>query len=226
MSDGQSHCFETEAPRETCRWVQYGILATVCVAVIGVYAYTTQSGASELLSPSAADTHYNLLVQGFRAGQLSLKKEAPPGLAQLADPYDPIANASYRDMPYRLHDLSFYKGKLHLYYGVTPALILFWPFVGVTGQYLFQRQAVAVFCTIGFVTSVGLLYALWRRYFAKVSVGVIVVCAMALGLANCTPCLLARCDVYEVSISCGYALTMLALAAIWKASHESRKLSG
>jgi hypothetical protein len=40
-----------------------------------------------------ADTYYNLLVQGFRAGQLSLKKEVPPGLAQLADPYDPDANA-------------------------------------------------------------------------------------------------------------------------------------
>ena len=74
----------------------------------------------------------------------------------------------------------------------------------------------------------GLLRALWRRYFAEVSVGVVAACALALGLATFTPMLLARCDVYEVAISCGYALTMLALAAIWWALHEpeSRKRSG
>ena len=71
-------------------------LAAVCVLVIGVYAYMAQSGVLELSSPNAADTYYNLLVQGFRAGQLSLKKEVPPGFAQLADPYDPAANALYR----------------------------------------------------------------------------------------------------------------------------------
>ena len=34
-------------------------LAAVCALVLGVYAYMAQSGALELLSPTAADTHYN-----------------------------------------------------------------------------------------------------------------------------------------------------------------------
>ena len=37
------------------------------------------------------------------------------------------------------------------------------------------------------------------------------------------PVLLARSDVYEVAISCGYMLTMLALAAIWCALHEPER---
>ena len=74
------------------------LLAAVCALVIGVYAYMAQSGLLELLSPSAADTYYNLLVRGFRAGQLSLKKEVPPGLAQLADPYDPAANVDRKSV--------------------------------------------------------------------------------------------------------------------------------
>ena len=45
---------------------------------------------------------------------------------------------------------------------------------------------------------------------------------LALGLATFMPFLLARCEIYEVSISCGYAFVMLALAAIWKALHELR----
>jgi hypothetical protein len=195
-------------------------LAVVCVLVIGVYAYLAQSGLLELLSPSAADTYYNLLVRGFRVGQLNLKKEVPPGLAQLADPYDPTANAPYRLMPNRLHDLNYYKGKLYLYHGVTPALILFWPFVALTGHYLFHREAVAIFCAIGFLASVGLLYALWRRYFADVSVEVVAACVLALGLATGVPVLLSQADVYQVPICCGYMLTMLALGAVWNALHE------
>ena len=198
-------------------------LAAVCALVIGVYAYMAQSGALESLSQNAADAYYNLLVQGFRAGQLSLKKEVPPGLAQLADPYDPTANAVYQARPYRLLDLSYYKGRLYLYFGVTPALILFWPFVALTGHYLFHRQAVVIFCAIGFLASVGLLRALWRRYFAEVSVGVVAAGALALGLATGVPVMLPRSDVYEVAISCGYMLTMLALGAIWCALHEPER---
>jgi hypothetical protein len=170
-----------------------------------------------------ATEYYNLLVQGFRAGQLSLKKDAPPGLAQLADPYDPTANALYRPEWNPMVDLSYYKGKLYLYFGVTPALILFWPFVALTGHYLLHRQGVVIFCSLGFLASVGLLRALWRRYFAEVSVGVVVACVLALGLATGLPVILSRSEVYEVAISCGYMLTMLALGAIWCALHEPER---
>ena len=199
-------------------------LAAVCVLVIGVYGYVAQSGTLESLTLNAADTYYNLLVQGFRAGQLSLKKDVPPELAQLADPYDdPAAKISYQGKPYRLLDLSYYKGRLYLYFGITPALILFWPYVALTGHYLFHRQAVLIFCAGGFLVSAGLLRALWRRYFADVNVGVVAACALALGLATGLPALLSRSDVYEVAISCGYMLLMLALGAIWRALHEPER---
>jgi tetratricopeptide (TPR) repeat protein len=198
-------------------------LAVVCVLVIGSYAYMAESGLLELLSPNAASTNYNLLVQGFRAGHLHLEKEVPPGLAQLPDPYDATANAPYWFLPYRLHDLSYYKGRLYLYFGVTPALILFWPYVALTGHYLFLRQAVAIFCTIGFLASVSLLYALWRRYFVEVSVWVIAACVLALGLATGMPVLLSQADINQVAISCGYILTMLTLGAIWRALHEPER---
>jgi hypothetical protein len=180
----------------------------VCALIIGVYAYTAQSGlvASNSLNP--ADAYYNLLVRSFRAGQLNLIIYVP-GFAQLANPYDPAAHA-----PYRVLDMSYYKGKFYLYFGVTPALVLFWPYVLLTGHYLPQKAAAICFCSIGFLAGVGLLCALWRRYFAEVNVVVVAAGALAMGLVTCVPFLLARCDVYEVAISCGYAFTMLALACI------------
>ncbi len=191
-------------------------LAAVCALVIGVYAYVVQPGVIERVGLKAADAYYNLLVQGFRAGQLSVNKEAPPALAKLADPY--VLSTSLRSAG--VLDLSYYKGRLYLYFGVTPALILFGPFAALTGHYLFHRQAVMIFCGLGFLASVGLLRALWRRYFTDVSLGVVVACVVALGLAAGVPVLLSQADVWEVPISCGYMLTMLALGAIWYALHE------
>src|SRR5208282_4360519 len=140
----------------------------------------------------------NLLVQGFRAGQLNVKREAPPGLTQLADPYDPAINASYVwDMRYLSYEMSYYREKLYLYFGVTPALVLFWPYAALTGHYLLHRDAVVIFFSAGFLIGAGLLLAAWRRYFADVSFSIIVPCIIALGLANFAPAILERCDVYE-----------------------------
>jgi len=215
MIDSRSDIERANVPVGRSRWIHRGILAATCVLVIGVYAYTARSGYLVSTSLNPAGEYYNLLVEGFRAGQLSLKKEVPAGFAQLADPYDPTANA-----PYGLLDLSYYRGKLYLYYGVTPALALFWPYITLTGHYLSQKDATMIFCVIGFLASTGLLCALWQRYFGNVSVGLVATGVIALGFASFMPFLLARCDVYEVSISCGYMLTMLALAAIWKALHD------
>jgi tetratricopeptide (TPR) repeat protein len=186
--------------------------------VIGVYVRSANSGVIESFGLKAENTYYNLLVQGFRAGQLNLKTEVPPGLAQLADPYNPAASGPYRFIyGHPLHDLSYYKGKLYLYFGVTPALVLFWPYEALTGHYLLHKDAVVIFFSTGFLAGAGLFLTAWRRYFADVSFWIIVPCIIALGLANFTPEILTRCDVYEVSISCGYAMTMLALAGIWLA---------
>jgi tetratricopeptide (TPR) repeat protein len=204
-----------DARERKSRWIQRGVLGAVCALVVGIYASTTHEGAVTQPSQNEARSYYNLLVQGFRVGQLNLKKEAPPELAQLADPYTPTPLR-----PLGVMDLSYYRGKLYLYFGVTPAVVLFWPYVALTGHYLFYRQAMTVFCAVGFLASVGILVGLWRRYFAEVSVAVVAAGVLALGLATFIPSLLARCEVWEVPISCGYMLTMIALAAIWKALHH------
>ena len=165
-----------------------------------------------------AHAYYNLLVDGFRSGHLYLKREVPPGLAKLADPYDPAANSSYQGAG--LHDTSYYKNKLYLYFGVTPAVVLFWPYAALTGHYLYHKQAVAIFCSVGFLVSVTLLCALQRRYFAEVGGWVVAAGALALGLATGVPAMLQRPDVWEVPISCAYAMVMLALSGVWRALHD------
>ena len=169
-----------------------------------------------------------MLVQGFRSGQLNLKREVPPELAQIADPSAALANPAERDawhdlnwvLLHGLHDLSYYRGKLYLYFGVTPALVLFWPWYELSGHYLLQGDAVLIFFSMGFLLATGLLRALQRRYFAELGVWPAVAGTLALGLANFIPPLLVNPAVSEVAISCGYSLTMLALVALWCAWHQ------
>lgn len=192
------------------------VLWLICVSVVGSFAWMAAQNATELTGWSAANNHYNLLVRGFQHGQLSLDKEAPPQLATLADPYNPVTNARYR-LGRGLHDMSYYKGRMYLYFGVAPALLLFWPWAALTGHYLFHHHAVAIFCATGFLTGAALLRALWRRYFPEVSAVVVAAGMLALGLATGALILLQRAEFWEVAVSCGYALGMLALGALWRA---------
>ncbi len=204
-------------------WLGRVALMGICAFTIWIYALIVRDIPSEFGAAGPAKAYYNLLVDGFRAGQLNLKQEVPPGLMRLADPYDPAASLPYRGTVYRdgrLHDLSYYRGKLYLYFGVTPALVLFWPAVALTGHYISHAQAVVMFAALGFVVSVGLFHAVWRRYFPGVSVVVVCAGTLALGFATSLPLLLQRPEVWEVPICCGYALTMLTLAALWQAWHE------
>ena len=201
------------------RWVQLAVFGAVCLLVVWFYAWTA-GGAVEWDNPTPANLGYNRLVDGLRAGQLNLKLEVPRGLTQLADPLNPDANLCYRSAPYGLHNLSYYQGKIYLYFGITPALVLFWPWVMLTGQYLTHKYAVVGFCTVGFLASVDLLRRLWRRYFPETGAGVIMAGVLALGLTGGVPVMLQRADLCEVPVSCGYALTMLALGAVGRALHE------
>jgi hypothetical protein len=215
---------QSQAAGRGTQWAPRVALGAVCALVIGFFAWSARPGYLEISLARAEDSYYNLLVQGFCAGQLNLKTEVPPGLAQLADPYDPGANTQYRGADgHPLHDLSYYHGRLYSYFGITPALVLFWPVTALTGHYLWHVDAVVIFSAVGFLASVSLLYLMWRRYFPEIGLAVVVAGALALGLAPFTPFLLSRANVYEVATSSSYALTMLALLAVWAACHRPQQ---
>jgi tetratricopeptide (TPR) repeat protein len=215
MSGRLSNEAKAAATGNGARWTSRAVLGAVCAVVVGIYAWSARSGLMELLGSGARDSAYNLLVRGFGDGQLNLEREVPPGLGD--PPNVEMLNNSGLD------DLSYYKGKLYLYFGVTPALALFWPYAALTGHYLLHKDAAVIFFAVGFLAGAGLLWAVRRRYFPEASVWTAAAGALALGLANLAPVILARCDVYEVAISCGYGLAMLALAGVWAALRDGRR---
>jgi len=129
-----------------------------------------------------------------------MKIEAPPRLAQLADPYDPAVNAAYVE---QVNDISYYKGKIYLYFGVTPALVLFWPYASLTGHYLSDKDAVVIFLRWASSCYRSITCGL-RHYFPEASIWVAAVGMLALGLVIVTQKVLTLwCNVYEIAIVCG-----------------------
>lgn len=192
------------------------ICSLLCGLIAGILVWCADPFHSFGLNSAPEDSYYNRLVQGFRAGQLNLKMDVPPELAKLPDPYSPAVDpAIIRNVV----DLSYYRGKLYLYFGVTPALLLFWPYAVLTGHYLSQRAAVGIFLGVGVWAATVLLCGVRRHFFPSASRSLAVISGLAIG-ASLALILWSR--VYEIAVVCGFALTMLALAALWRAFDERK----
>ncbi len=195
--------------------LRLALIAASCAAVIAILSsIAVLVGRTLEADPDPAHANYNLLLQGFESGHLNLLKKVPAGFARLPDPYDPVANGPYRFHPYRLHDMSYYRGKFYLYFGATPVLLAYWPWKALTGHFLGNEGAAIGFAAIGFLAATGILLMTWRRFFPATGAGVVAACALALGLADGVPVLLQRPGVCEIPICCAHALVMLAILAI------------
>ena len=147
---------------------------------IGVYWLEAATIGSETSGDLARDAYYNRLIDGFRAGHLYLAKEPPASLLALPDPYDFNANEVARGLSYTpnsLHDLSFYQGKLYMYFSIVPALILFLPYHLLTGGYISHQYACFIFATLGFGASSALVLSVRRRFFPHVRPATVAACS-------------------------------------------------
>lgn len=141
---------------------------------------------------------YNLLTDGFVSGMLNIPVEPDPRIFTLQNPYDPVENA-----PVRLHDISFYKGKFYLYYGVTPVVVLYLPYRLLTGKRLPENYA-AVFFTFGSVIwALLFMFHVHKTYFNQVPLWMLYLSVAVLGFANGGPYNLIEPLMYQNAITSG-----------------------
>ena len=211
---------DTAPPSTRRRALRYAALGCAAAAVLLFYSWAASPGRELFGEFSGGPSYYNYLIRGFRSGHLSLKADVPAGLLKLKDPYDPGQNAAFG-----LHDLSFYKGRLYLYFGVAPALAAYWPFAALTGHYLEDPQALFLFCAAAFLSGSFLLARVHGTYFRATGVAVEAGGVIAMGLATMVPVLLRRSQVYEVAVASGDAFFMVSLLGVYQAFHGGRKLA-
>jgi hypothetical protein len=169
---------------------------------------------------------YGGLADAFAHGQLSLRDPAPPGLLDLVNPYDPVANGAFRRSG--LHDLTLWHGKLYVYWGPVPALLLI-PFQ-LVGVWLPQNLVTVGFGFGALVFSVLTLRFLVARFLPTTPDWAVWAGMVALALCNVVPFTLRRPAQYEIAIEgalCFGFLALWLLSTGWFGPRPSaRRLAG
>jgi hypothetical protein len=161
--------------------------------------------------------YYDLLGKAFRHGHLYLPIEPSPELLALADPLDPSLNARYG-----MRDLVLFNRKYYLYHGAVPALILFSPWLLITGHDLPEPFAVFVFCLAGYFCFCRALLACIALAGVRPSLFVLFGLLVSLGICQSAPFLLQRASVYEVAISGAYCFTGAGMFFLAKAMQSGK----
>ena len=191
------------------------------ILVAAAYLFLGGMGVTDRDNPEPRDAAYNLLARGLLSGHLSIDKAAPEELKRLKDPYDPESNRILREDPrYRLHDLTYRGGRLYLYFGAAPAVLVFIPWHLLTGGWLPHWGAVVLLCSLGLAVNLGLVAAVRRREFPGTPEWTLPLLVLVLGLGSYVPLLAARADMWEVPIAFSYLAVSLALAFLWRSATE------
>lgn len=163
--------------------------------------------------------YYRLLVRGWMKGHLYIDIAPKPELLALADPYDPAQN-----QPYKMGDVSLYRGRYYIYFGVAPALTLLAPYALLTGREMTMGAGAFVFATLAFLAASGLALAVRRRYFPGSAVWTAPLGVLALGFGTHLLALAQRPMFWELPIAAGIAFTLLAVWATYAAMHGRRPI--
>ena len=111
---------------------------------------------------------------------------------------------AHRSETDKMHDMAFFHGRYYLYHGAGPAVLLFTPWLLLTGHDMPERFAMFVLCFGGFLFSSAVLMRWLALAGAKPSLPLLGLLVLALGLCSSVPYLLNRVAVYEIAIAGGY----------------------
>jgi hypothetical protein len=172
------------------------------LVVSGLFFWTVSKVSGEFFTRQPSG-YYGLQTQGFIKGQVNAAITPRPELLALKDPYDPVANA-----PYRVHDMTLFRGKYYLYFGVAPIVLFIHPIGIITGWFPTEICVVAFFCSVGIGFSLALLKGLRDAYFPESPGWALGSGALVVALAHPAARLTLLGNFYEVPIACAFAMHM------------------
>jgi len=178
------------------------IIIGLFACVFFLYFWTANKVSGDYFSPQPTG-YYGLQTRGFIKGQVNAAITPAPELLALKDPYDPVANA-----PYRVHDMTLFRGKYYLYFGVAPIITFIYPLGIVSGWYPTEACVVAFFCSIGMAFSLALLKGVRDLYYPKSPAWALLAGALVLLLSHPAARLTLLGNFYEVPIACAFAMHM------------------
>lgn len=142
--------------------------------------------------------YYTQLADAFGKGQLYID-QSPGALLDAQDPYSIINRPVFQD---EIWDMSLYEGKLYLYWGPVPALLIT-PIQLLTNKKITDIFLVYFFFVGLLVFNSLIILKLWRRYFQNIPAWNVFICIPLTGLILPILWSINIPDVYEAAIGAG-----------------------
>ncbi|MBV9398331.1 MAG: hypothetical protein JO062_10155 [Bryobacterales bacterium] len=183
----------------TIQWAQWTLVLAAAVVTGAYYLWAVRASGTQFLWKYDLNGYYDLLGRGFAGGHLYVPLEPSPQLLAQPDPWDPSV-----DPALKMHDMALYNGRYYLYFGSTPAVLLFTPWRLITGHDLPETFAIFLLVFGGFLFACGALLRILDLASAKPGPALLGILLLGLGLCQSVPYLLNRVAVYEIPIAGGY----------------------
>jgi len=151
-------------------------LLLITLVIIGVIYFWISSGGTWHFGQ---ESYYGDLADAILKGKINL----------LIEPKEPY-----------LLDLSIYKGKYYLYWGIVPALMFNIPARLISNSKMPDAFSVLIYTYGTLLFSVGILYYLRRIFFKEVNFWILNISVITIGLGNISPYLLGFASGWPLSI--------------------------
>ena len=164
--------------------------------------------------------HYQLLTEALFQKSFSILIEPPEKLKDAENPYDSLQRID--EFPKYEWDMSYYKGKYFVYFGVIPALTFYIPYTLLFNRYPLNDVAVLFFAIISLI---GLVYCYtWfvRRFFAKIQAPVYFIGLGILLNASFLAWCVRRSFSYELALVSALCFSVVGLAFNLSAVRDDR----
>ncbi len=172
------------------------------VAIFIIYAFFITFG--NFTTWKASTRYYALLADAFGKGQLHVDVDPGQDLLTATDPYDSVGGRTFND---DVWDLSLYNGKLYLYWGPVPALMLT-PFQLITDTKTADLFLVYFFLCGLLIFNTLILLKLRQLFFSTLQTRYVILSIFLIGLILPIPWALNIPDVYEAAIGAGQFFLM------------------
>ena len=141
---------------------------TVIVCFLLIMACTLPMGLAPAYNGEYPQhrNQYEVLAHSLKAGHVYLDLPVDPKLLEI-NPYEPSERVAAEASCYSDH--AFYNGKYYMYFGVVPVILLFLPYLLLTGQDLTTYHATQFFAAFAILGVFLLFRKLAKKYFPSMS---------------------------------------------------------
>lgn len=151
--------------------------AVVCIVLLintGFFAFLVKINTVYMDPPWYHHAQYVMLAESLAEGRVDLEHEAIDALKGLSNPYD--TNQRKNEITDAPWDISYYNGKLYVYFGLVPELLFYFPYYLATGK-AFPTYMGILICAIMVLTGAFNYKTVVSGYFGWfVFIVIVVIC--------------------------------------------------